>query len=172
MSAYPDYRYKALSDIPIEDFAARGIKGALIDIDNTLIPYGEYDVIPAENQVWLERASAAGVQCLLYSNATQWKISKLSEVTGLPGVPKAYKPSVKEIPKALKILGLNREEVLMIGDQWCTDILSGYFAGIKTILVEPLTMKDWWGTKILRAIEMIAIADRRPWNNTTPKFSD
>ncbi|MCX6645408.1 MAG: YqeG family HAD IIIA-type phosphatase [bacterium] len=170
MSALPDYRYKSLSDIPIEEFASRGIKGALIDIDNTLIPYGEYENIPTENREWLDRAKKAGVRCLLYSNATQRKISKLEKVSGLPGVPKAYKPSVKEIPKALKILGLKREEVVMVGDQWCTDILSGYFAGIKTILVEPLTMKDWWGTKILRAIEMLALSDRRPWRKTKPKF--
>jgi HAD superfamily phosphatase (TIGR01668 family) len=170
VSAYPDYRYPSLADIPVEEFAARGIRGALLDIDNTLVPYGEYANVPAENKKWLERARNVGIKCLLYSNATQKKISGLEEVTGLPGVPKAYKPSVKEIPKALKILGCTREQVVMIGDQWCTDILSGYFAGIQTILVEPLTMRDWWGTKMLRAIEMLALPDRRPWNKSGPKF--
>lgn len=172
MSALPDYRFDSLAEIPIEEFAERGIKGALLDIDNTLVPYGEYEKIPDENLEWLERAKRSGVQCILYSNATQRKIKKLELVSGLPGVPKAFKPSVKEIPKALKMLNLRREEVVMIGDQWCTDILSGHFAGIVTILVEPLTLRDWWGTKILRAIEMVPLADRRPWCRSKPKFDE
>ncbi len=170
MSAYPDYRYPSLADIPIEKFASRGIKGVLLDLDNTLIAYGEYDRVPDQNRQWLDRAEKSGVKCILYSNATQRKIYKLEKLTGLAGVPKAYKPSTKEISKALEILGATREEVLMVGDQWCTDILSGYFAGIVTILVEPMTPKDWWGTKILRMIEMFAIADRRPWSRAKPKF--
>jgi len=160
----PDYRYPSLAEIPIEEFASRGFKGALLDIDNTLVPYDVYDYVPEQNLAWIKRAEAAGVRCLLYSNATQWKIEKLREVSGLPGVPKVYKPAWKLLDKALGMVGCTREEALMIGDQCCTDMLGGNLAGVATILVEPLTPRDWIGTRIFRMIEWLVLPDRRPWN--------
>jgi HAD superfamily phosphatase (TIGR01668 family) len=159
----PDHRFPSLAEIPIEEFAARGFTGALLDIDNTLIEYGVHDRIPEQNREWLKRADAAGVKCILYSNATQRKINRLGEVTGLPGVPKVYKPAWRLLGKALDMIGCSRDEVLMIGDQCCTDILGGNLAGVTTILVEPLTERDWPGTKFLRMIEWFVLPDRRPW---------
>jgi HAD superfamily phosphatase (TIGR01668 family) len=159
----PDYRYPSLADVPIEEFASRGFKGALIDIDNTLIEYGVYDVIPQQNLEWLKRAKAAGVQCLLYSNATQWKIELLVKLTDLPAVPKVYKPAWKLMGKALEMIDCSKDEAILIGDQICTDILGGNWGGVTTVLVEPLTPKDWIGTKLLRMIEWFVLPDRRPW---------
>ena len=160
----PDYRYPSLADVPIEEFASRGFKGALLDIDNTLIEYGVYDVIPEQNLEWLKRAKAAGVQCLLYSNATQWKIELLVELTGLPAVPKVYKPAWKLMGKALEMIDCSKDEAILIGDQICTDILGGNWGGVTTVLVEPLTPKDWIGTKLLRMIEWFVLPHRRPWH--------
>lgn len=160
----PDYRYPSLSAVPVEEFAEAGKRGALLDLDNCLIAYGVYDRLPPENREWLDRAAACGVKCLLYSNASQWKIEKVKELTGLPGVPKVYKPAWKLLGKALDIIGCTKEEALMIGDQICTDILGGNWGGVDTILVEPLTEKDWPGTKLLRMIEWFVLPDRRPWS--------
>lgn len=159
----PDYRYPSLADLPVEEFAKAGKRGVLIDIDNTLVEYGVYDRLPPGNKEWLERAAACGVQCLLYSNATQWKIERMRELTGLPGVPKVYKPAYRLLGKALDMIGCTKEEVLMVGDQICTDILGGNLGGVDTVLVEPLTDKDWPGTKLLRMIEWLFLPDRRPW---------
>ena len=159
----PNYRFPSLAEVPIEKFANAGKRGALIDIDNTLVEYGVYDLLPDSNREWLNRASSCGVQCLLYSNATQWKIDKIRELTGLPGVPKVYKPAYKLLGKALKMLDCTKQEVIMIGDQICTDILGGNLAGVDTVLVEPLIEKDWPGTKLLRMIEWCVLPDRRPW---------
>ena len=158
-----NYRYKSLADVPIEEFAAKGTRGVLVDIDNTLVPYGEYDKIPEQNMAWLKRADAVGVKVILYSNASQWKIDHLRKVSGLDGVPKAYKPSYWRLDKALELVGTTKEHALMIGDQLCTDCLGGNLSGVETVLVEPLIEADWWGTKILRLIEWIFLPDRRPW---------
>jgi len=159
----PDYRYPSLADVPIEEFAEKGIRGALLDIDNTLVDYGVYDVIPEANLEWLNRAKAVGVKCILYSNASQWKIDRIKKVADLPGVSKVYKPAYALLDKALGIIGCAKNEVILIGDQVCTDILGGNLGGVITVLVEPLTEKDWPGTKLLRMIEWTAIPDRRPW---------
>ena len=164
-SFQPSYRYKTLADVPIEELAAEGIRGVLLDIDNTLVPYGEYERIPARNLEWLKRAEAVGVKVLLYSNASQWKIDRIGAVSGLSGVPKAYKPSWRLLDRALAILGATKDQVIMVGDQLCTDILGGNWCGVKTVLVEPIVEKDWPGTKILRLIEWIFLPDRRPWRS-------
>lgn len=159
----PNYRYPSLAEVPIEEFAARGKRGALLDIDNTLVPYGRYDSIPPENAEWLQRAKACGVRCLLYSNATQWKIDVLMKVTGIPGVPKVYKPAWALLRKALGIIDCTKDQVILIGDQICTDTLGGNWGGVDTVLVEPITDRDWPGTLILRMIEWLVLPDRRPW---------
>ena len=165
----PSYRYKTLADVPIEEFAAKGIRGVLLDIDNTLIPYGEYDRIPERNMEWLKSAEAAGMKVVLYSNASQWKINRMREISGLDGVPKAYKPSWWRLGKALEMVGSRKDQALMIGDQLCTDCLGGNLCGVETVLLEPLVERDWWGTKILRAIEWLFLPDRRPWGKKSKK---
>ena len=47
----------------------------------------------------------------------------------------------------------NLSDVVIIGDQLCTDILCGNKVGIKTILVNPMSKDDMIFTKILRFIE-------------------
>lgn len=165
----PTHRYKTLAEVPIEEFANKGIRGVLLDIDNTLIRYGDHDAIPPENIEWLKRASAVGVKVLLYSNASQWKISHIKKLSGLPAVPKAYKPSWHMLSKALSIMEIEKKEALMIGDQLCTDIFGGNLCGIETVLVEPMCSNDWIGTKLLRLIEWIFLPDRRPWNQKPRK---
>ncbi len=160
----PDYRYPSLADVPIEEFAKAGKRGALLDIDNTLVPYGQYENLTPENKEWLDRAAACGVKCLLYSNASQRKIELVGKVTGLPGVPKVYKPAWKLLGKALAMIECSKDEVVLIGDQICTDMVGGNMGGVDTILVEPMTPKDWPGTKLLRMIEWFVLPDRRPWN--------
>jgi uncharacterized protein len=159
----PTFRYKTLADVPIEEFAKKGYRGVLLDIDNTLVPYGDYDKIPDQNRDWLKRAGVAGVKVILYSNASQWKIEYLKKVSGLDGVPKAYKPSALRLQKALDMAGVTKEQALMIGDQLCTDCFGGSLWNVTTVMVEPMIEKDWWGTKILRLIEWMFMPDRRPW---------
>lgn len=53
------------------------------------------------------------------------------------------KPAAKMVDEALDRLGLNRNEVLMIGDNYETDILAGINAGVDTLLVHTgVTTKE------------------------------
>ena len=45
----------------------------------------------------------------------------------------------------------------MIGDQIFTDVLGGNRAGLYTILVTPLARKEFFGTKISRAMEKMVL---------------
>ena len=52
---------------------------------------------------------------------------------------------------------INRDEVVMVGDQLMTDIRASHRAGIRSILVKPLVQSDAWVTKFNRWRE------RRMW---------
>ena len=48
---------------------------------------------------------------------------------------------------------------VLIGDQLYTDVWSGNFAGVDTILVKPQATQDLWYTQIFRIFERRALRD-------------
>ena len=63
------------------------------------------------------------------------------------------KPLTKGLRQIVKRYNLEKNEMVMIGDQIPTDILSGKRFNIMTILVEPLAKKDLKITSFNRIIE-------------------
>ena len=60
---------------------------------------------------------------------------------------------------------IDSQHAAMVGDQLFTDIRAGYRAGVKTILVNPLTKRDFIGTKLVsRTLEDLVLRGehRRP----------
>ena len=71
----------------------------------------------------------------------------------VPVISMAMKPLTKGLRQISRKYHLKKEEMVMIGDQLITDILSGTKYGIQTILIDPLGEKDLKITKINRLIE-------------------
>ena len=59
------------------------------------------------------------------------------------------------ISKEREELGLNKKQVMMVGDQLITDMQAGNLAGVQTVLVKPLVETDKWNTRINRFFEKI-----------------
>lgn len=131
---------------------ARGIHGAIVDLDNTLV--GFRSLAPLEEDVaWVRAAKEANMRvAMLTNNGTPWA-SQVAEVLGVPCIPRARKPLPHGFRRALAILELPRDRVVVIGDQVFTDVLGGRLAGLEVILVEPLVRSDPWSTRPLRWIE-------------------
>ncbi|HAL29888.1 MAG TPA: YqeG family HAD IIIA-type phosphatase, partial [Coriobacteriia bacterium] len=64
--------------------------------------------------------------------------------------------------KAMRLLGSEPGACVMVGDQLFMDILGGRLAGMRTILVEPLTRVDLPHTRVLRRLEQRIMAGRSP----------
>ena len=142
--------------IDLDKLWGEGFRGILLDLDNTFVPYGEYEPIPDDSMKWLQKVSDKGFKVVLYSNASRWKVDLFVKQTGMYGVHKAIKPLPLKLKQCLSHFGLEKSQVVTIGDQLFTDILGGNIAGIFTILVEPTHERDFWGTKILRFMERCA----------------
>jgi HAD superfamily phosphatase (TIGR01668 family) len=131
---------------------ARGVRGAIVDLDNTLV--GFRALVPLEEDArWIVRARTVGLRVVvLTNNATPWA-SQIAEELGVPCIPRARKPLPHGFVRALHLLELERHEAVVIGDQLFTDVLGARLAGLEVILVEPLVRGDPWNTRPLRWLE-------------------
>ena len=65
----------------------------------------------------------------------------------------AKKPFKKGVLEGLGKVNSEKHEAIMVGDQILTDIFAAHLAGVKSILVEPMTKSDFFMTKIYRVLE-------------------
>ena len=72
---------------------------------------------------------------------------------GVDGVSSAFKPFTYKLKRLLKKYNLTASEVAIIGDQMMTDIKVGNKVGITTVLIEPISKKDFVLTRINRRYE-------------------
>ncbi|WP_038070992.1 YqeG family HAD IIIA-type phosphatase [Thermus scotoductus] len=138
----------------------RGLKGVILDLDNTLLPYGEEEPLP-EHQAWLE-ALKAEVPVYLLSNALPDRFARIQGRLGLPGHAPALKPWLG-FQRALKALGLPPQEVAVVGDQIFTDVLGGNLVGAYTVLVPPLREREFFYTRFIRMLETPFRRPRGGW---------
>jgi putative phosphatase len=145
-----------ISQIDPVELRARGIRGAICDLDNTLVAFRTLAPLE-EDAAWVRRAHDAGLAvAVLTNNGTPWA-SQVAKDLGVPCIPRARKPLPNGFRRAVKVLELTPKEVVVIGDQLFTDVLGAKLAGLEVILVDPLVRYDPWNTRPLRWIERIVL---------------
>lgn len=149
----PTFRARSLAELDPAALKSQGVKGLLIDVDNTLVPWGT-SVISAAAYRWVQRARAEGMGvCLMSNSAGSRRVKVLAKRLGVPCVYRAAKPRARPYLCGMQQLGLSRGHVAVVGDQVFTDTLGGNRLGLHTILVSPLSPRDFPATKIVRLAE-------------------
>lgn len=148
----PTWMIDRFSDIEPADLRRQGIKVIFSDLDNTLVIWDQPEGTKELHQ-WLDKLKAAHFPLIVVSNNNVDRIGRAVAPLGLPYVARALKPLSFGITRARHKLGLKRSEVVMLGDQLMTDICAANHAGVRSILVKPLSNTDKWNTRINRAIE-------------------
>lgn len=153
---HPDLEYERLQDIKVEDLHANGIKGLILDLDNTITPWNDRTITKLVMD-WFETIKAAGIKaCIVSNNKGPDRVSTVADILEILYVHRAKKPRKSAFRKGLDVLELSESEVAVIGDQLFTDIFGGNLSGLKTILVSPIHEKEFPGTKVLRFLERLA----------------
>lgn len=143
-----------VTQITPEFLAARGLRGLLLDLDNTLVPYGSYEHGGAAGVMrWARDLKLAGIRLYLLSNATGSRAAFWLEHLGFQGVGLAGKPNPRAFRRAVSAMALLPHQVGMVGDQVFTDILGGNLSGMHTILVQPLATNALPHTRVARKLE-------------------
>lgn len=148
----PDLRVKSLLDISWDLVVRNDIKGLLLDLDNTLLPWGECQV-PNNIRTWLQGAKERGMHLCLVSNSYERRVAEIARSIDVNYVHWARKPAKYGFRKAIREMNLLPQNVAVIGDQVFTDICGGNRLGCYTILVVPLSKSEFFTTKLLRLLE-------------------
>lgn len=152
----PTYMFEAVQDISVDFLKKESITAILLDIDNTIIT-GSFNMTKKVD-TWLRSVTKAGIQICILSNTWNFnKVKKLMLKYDINGLPRAKKPRVKGFNMAYNVLGVPKENMVMIGDQIFTDVLGANRFGIRSIYVKPITRVEWWGTAIKRPFEYIVL---------------
>lgn len=147
-----------ISHIDFADLVADGVGGVIVDLDNTLVGYRALEP-DSGDAAWVAGALAHGIRVVMVTNnSTPWAAA-VAQRLGLPIVANARKPLPRGFRRALAVLDLPREAVIVIGDQLFTDILGAKLFGLRAILVDPLVRHDPWNTLPLRLLERWLLRD-------------
>jgi HAD superfamily phosphatase (TIGR01668 family) len=154
----PDLRAAAVTDVTPEFLASRSIRGLVLDLDNTLVPWHGREVAP-DIQSWVERLHGAGVRLCIVSNTHRpGRLRELAALLGVQHVPSGGKPRRGGFLRAAREMGLTAAETAVVGDQVMTDIWGGNRCGMLTILVDPLSQVEFIGTRLVsRRIERLLL---------------
>lgn len=128
---------KSVLGITPELLAKKGLKGLVLDVDETIVPVGRKQLDP-EVQAWAQQIQAQVLLSLVSNNVGYARIKAIAEGMQVPFIASAGKPSRRKLRKAAMEMDLPFEQIAMVGDRLFTDILAGNRLGLFTILVQPM----------------------------------
>jgi len=137
----PRRAVRDIYEITPEFLAERGVTLLLMDLDNTLAPYST-DVAAPELIRWIDGLKAAGIEPFLFSNNKGDRPEIFARQLGVEFVKLAHKPKQAVLHQVLQQKKADPAEVCIIGDQIYTDVLCGSIAGMYTIVVRPIRLKN------------------------------
>ena len=133
-------------------YKKQGITTLLIDLDNTLDSYKSK--LPSERAKELvARLKEDGINPIIISNNRGKRVSMYANALGVEYVNSAGKPFPFRINKEIKKRGLEKNNVMLVGDQIITDVLAGRNAGIRVVLTEKIVKEDQPTTHINRLFD-------------------
>lgn len=149
----PTWMINSIYSISPAQLKQNGIRAVFTDLDNTLIAWNNPDGTE-QLRAWMQSLSDAGIPLIVISNNSYQRVKRAVAPLDLPFISRALKPLGFGIKRAMKKLGLNENEVVMVGDQLITDIVASNRARVRSILVRPLIESDAWNTKPNRFFEI------------------
>lgn len=137
---YPTVYKNRITDITLQDLEKLGVRGLLLDVDNTLTTHGS-QVLSDEVRDWLQQMKDAGIRMTVVSNSWEWRVAPFAEKIGLQHTSLSCKPSPIGFWRGVRRLGLPKAQCAAIGDQVFTDIIGANLYGVTCIQVMPIEME-------------------------------
>jgi len=145
--ALPKTAYR-LATIEMELLVRSGIKGIILDLDNTIISEDDRYISPGA-EAWIEQAKVAGFKFYILSNGKRrYRVKYWCHRLDIPAINPAKKPFPFAFRKAIKSMKLKPKQVVVIGDSRHTDILGAWLVGCPSIQVATLPHPFRWWEKL------------------------
>ena len=157
----PDRFAPRLHEISLTELTQAGIRGLIVDLDNTLLGFRETE-LAAEHLAWVEEAHDRGFAMVMVSNNFSERVRGIAQQLHIECIPNALKPLPFGFWRAMRHLNLPRKQIAVVGDQLFTDVLGAKLSGgLYTILTEPIETKDFPITMMFRFFERLMLPQRR-----------
>ena len=148
----PTAIHKRITDIKIETLENLKIEALLLDVDNTLSTHHGTVLVEGLTD-WLRLMQDNGYKIIIVSNSKRFRIEPFAKRINLPFISLACKPLPFGYRKAVKELGVKKQNCAIIGDQIFTDVLGAKFYKIKSLLVRPIKEETGLSFRIRRYFE-------------------
>ncbi|MBE6631129.1 MAG: YqeG family HAD IIIA-type phosphatase [Ruminococcaceae bacterium] len=136
----PDFYFHDIYEIDADFFKTNKIKGIVADIDNTLVTYD--DPVPTESLLlWLNMLEKNGVKIAFVSNNNKKRVKIFNKSLRYFATGKSGKPFTHKLKAAMKSMGTDSSNTVMLGDQLLTDAMAGKLARMRTVVVFPIKDK-------------------------------
>lgn len=161
----PSLVVESVNELEPELLKAHGIEAIITDLDNTLVPWRHYEIMPGVIE-WLAKLEVAGIKICIASNTIHTsRLKELAETMGIPFVDRVQKPRTGGFVRAMKAMGSHAENTAVFGDQIFTDVLAGNRLKLYTILLRPpLSKEEFISTQLVRYVENGVIRKLRERN--------
>ena len=148
----PSFYYEKVIDIEVCFLTRNNIECILLDIDDTIAQHDSAALIPRFKS-WLREVLDSNIKVVLVSNNYKNRVQFIAKRLNLPFIYSSFKPTPLGIIRALKMISGDKDRSVLIGDQIFTDILGANIYGIKSILVDPVSVKKSFISRIKRWAE-------------------
>jgi uncharacterized protein len=134
-----------LANIDIEWLKKSGIRGIILDLDNTIISEDDRYLSPKAED-WIIQAKLAGFKFFMLSNGKRhYRVKFWSHRLDIKAISPAKKPFPRAFRQAIAYMKLRPKHVVVIGDSVHTDVVGAWLSGCCSIQVATLPHPPrWW----------------------------
>ncbi len=148
----PDLICDSVSRVPFEIFEKKGVRLVVFDIDNTLVSYDT--PVPGDAlREFLLSFEKRGVQVALVSNNSPERVELFNRSLGFFAVADAHKPLKRALGPIFDHFAIPKDQILLVGDQLLTDVLTARLWGIRAVTVLPIQPKESLFFRFKRLLE-------------------
>lgn len=155
---------QSIYEIDVEFYKRNNVQTLFMDLDNTLDSFRAKE--PKEETINLvKKLKGSGINPIIISNNKASRVSEYAKMLGVEFLSSARKPFSRKIKNEIAKRGINKNNVMLVGDQMMTDVLAANGAGIKVVLTEKIVKEDQWTTHINRIFDRPIRRYHRKHNN-------
>lgn len=154
-----------LACIDLSQLSLAGIKGVILDLDNTIVSEDDRYLSPGA-EAWILQAKQQGFRFFVLSNGKrQYRVDAWRQRLEVPILSPAKKPFPKSFRRALMQMELAPHQVMVIGDSRHTDVLGAWLVGCSCIQVTTLPHPPrWWEKLCGRLVQIPYPPEQELWD--------
>lgn len=152
---YPGVHYTSVYAIDFQKYYEQGYRAVLFDIDNTLVMHDA----PANEQAreLFAYLKDLGFGVCLVSNNNDGRVKPFADIVGSEYICLASKPKADGFERAMKLLGADKTQTMMVGDQLFTDIWGANNAGILSVHTQKIARDPVFHIRMKRIGENVVM---------------